>query len=70
MPYWVHRTKNHMMPVYLKTGMNDPTITTISHIDGDIWVSYCVPTLDLVIMQIILNCFNLFSHLRKKEAES
>lgn len=37
-PYFVHRTRNHMLPVYLKVshrGMR--RITQINNVDGNIW---------------------------------
>jgi len=37
--YWVRRTKNHMMPVYLKTRKDTQLITVIQKIDGDMFVS-------------------------------
>ncbi|XP_050539291.1 probable 39S ribosomal protein L49, mitochondrial [Daktulosphaira vitifoliae] len=37
-PYFVHRTRNHMLPVYLKISMRGTRrITQINNIDGNIW---------------------------------
>ncbi|XP_025409747.1 probable 39S ribosomal protein L49, mitochondrial [Sipha flava] len=37
-PYFVHRTRNHMLPVYLKVSMRGTRrITQINNVDGDIW---------------------------------
>nr|CAH0111780.1 unnamed protein product [Daphnia galeata] len=40
LPYFVKRTKNYMVPVYLKFEevRNERKITIIRHIEGDIWV--------------------------------
>lgn len=38
-PYYVRRTRNHMMPVYMLTKAGGSQhITKIGKIDGDIWV--------------------------------
>ncbi|XP_015367288.1 PREDICTED: probable 39S ribosomal protein L49, mitochondrial [Diuraphis noxia] len=38
-PYFVHRTRNHMLPVYLKVSMRGTRrITQINNVDGNIWV--------------------------------
>lgn len=38
-PYYVERTKNHMMPVYLKSGFrNQRRLTYVRKIKGDIWL--------------------------------
>ncbi|XP_050421798.1 probable 39S ribosomal protein L49, mitochondrial [Adelges cooleyi] len=37
-PYFVHRTRNHMLPVYLKISMRGTRrITQVNNVDGDIW---------------------------------
>lgn len=39
LPYFVERTKNHMMPVYLEFGFrNIRRLTVIKKIQGDIWL--------------------------------
>ncbi|NP_001232963.1 Probable 39S ribosomal protein L49, mitochondrial [Acyrthosiphon pisum] len=38
-PYFVHRTRNHMLPVYLKVSMRGTRrITQINNVDGNIWM--------------------------------
>ena len=41
LPFFVGRTKNHMVPVYLdlEAIRGQRKITMIKHIEGDIWVS-------------------------------
>nr|XP_037281243.1 39S ribosomal protein L49, mitochondrial-like [Rhipicephalus microplus] len=38
LPYFVPRTRNHMLPVYLRKEIRGPRfITRVKHIEGDIW---------------------------------
>uniref|UniRef100_A0A023FPS3 Large ribosomal subunit protein mL49 n=1 Tax=Amblyomma cajennense TaxID=34607 RepID=A0A023FPS3_AMBCJ len=38
LPYFVPRTRNHMLPVYLKKEIRGPRfITHVKHIEGDLW---------------------------------
>lgn len=38
LPYFVKRTKNHMLPIYLRIGFRgNRRLTTIRNIEGDIW---------------------------------
>ena len=38
LPYFVHRTKNHMLPIYLLVKKGDTRILTkVRKVDGDIW---------------------------------
>lgn len=42
LPYYIPRTKNHMMPVYLEQSTETlRKFTKVCHIRGDIWVSVC-----------------------------
>lgn len=37
-PYFIHRSRNHMLPVYLEVSMRGTRrITQINNVDGDIW---------------------------------
>lgn len=39
LPYFICRTKNHMVPVYLKTSRNNTKrLTFVRKIQGDIWL--------------------------------
>ena len=42
LPFFVERTRNHMIPVFLhfEAVRDQRKITIIKHIDGDIWVSF------------------------------
>ena len=43
-PYYVKRTRNYMMPVYVHMNKKSTQVTTrVSHVIGDIWVSIKTP---------------------------